>query len=246
MDSTRRLHIVTGLAGIAAVSLVISGPAVAGIVQDFSGPVAGTVVAGEEPTGGTAPGTLFPDFTVSVTNTGGGPQSLIIFDSANPTGEDPDLGSPNETCPGGGPGQGIGGEVGAPGENCTPLGNLLIVAEDIDDANGDNVVDDPDDEAGGGSILFTFDHPVDPTRMVIMDIDSEQASVTTDSDTLLVTVDATDLGNNSAQDVDLTGNGGVTTIRVQFSSSGAVAEIEYDAPVSVDAETWGRIKAHYR
>ncbi len=60
------------------------------------------------------------------------------------------------------------------------------------------------------------------------------------------TVDATDLGNNSAQKVDLTGNGGVTTVRVHFSSSGAVAELEYDAPVSVQAETGGRIKEYYR
>ncbi len=229
-----------------ATTLAAGNAFAAGILQDFGGPVAGTVIAGDIPGGGSAPGTAFPGFTVSVVNHTGGPHSCIIFDSSNPTGEDPDLGSPNQTCSGGGPGIGVGGEVGAPGENCTPLGNLLIVAEDIVDANNDTIVDDPDDEAGGGTIVFTFDSPVNPIRMVIMDIDAETAAVQTDSDTLAVTVDAGDLGDNSAQEVDLTGNAGVTTITVNFSSSGAVAEIEYELPVAVESETWGRIKSQYR
>lgn len=229
---------------VAAIALAAGSAAGSGIIQDFSGPVAGTVIAGQIPGGGVAPGTAFPGFTVSVMNHTGGPHSCIIFDSANPTGGDPDLGSPNQTC--GGPGIGVGGEIGQPGQNCVPLGNLLIVAEDIVDANNDQIVDDPDDEAGGGTIVFTFDAPVNPIRMVIMDIDSETAAVQTDSDTLAVTVDASDLGDNSAQTVDLTGNAGVTTITVNFSSSGAVAEIEYEQPVAVEAETWGRLKSQYR
>mmetsp|Transcript_25496 Transcript_25496/g.46032 ORF Transcript_25496/g.46032 Transcript_25496/m.46032 type:complete len:81 (-) Transcript_25496:194-436(-) len=59
-----------------------------------------------------------------------------IFDSGNPGGEtryacgDSDLGTPNEKCSKNpGPGRGIGGEPGSPGENCEPLGNVLIVQE---------------------------------------------------------------------------------------------------------------------
>jgi hypothetical protein len=54
------------------------------LVEDFSGPVAGTVIAGDEPGGGSAVGNLFTYFSVSGSNTGGGPQPIIIFDSANP------------------------------------------------------------------------------------------------------------------------------------------------------------------
>lgn len=45
-----------------------------------------------------------------------------IFETSNPIG-DPDLGSPNSLCPGGGPGVGIGGGPGTEGENCVPIGS---------------------------------------------------------------------------------------------------------------------------
>lgn len=45
-----------------------------------------------------------------------------IFDTSNPH-SDPDLGSPNEHCPGGGPGIGTGGVPGAEGANCHPVGS---------------------------------------------------------------------------------------------------------------------------
>jgi hypothetical protein len=215
------------------------------IVQTFAGPPAGTVAAGDKPGGGTAPGTLFPDFTLSVVNNNG-PQSLLIFDSSNPTGGDPDLGSPNETCPGGGPGIGTGGEVGQPGENCVPLGNLLVIAEDILDAGGDGLVDDPDDDLDGGEITFTWNSPTSPKRIVIMDIDSESASVTVEKNLLTVTVNATDLGNNSAQTIDLSDYPATDRMIVRFSSSGAVAEIEYEVAVQTEPKSWGQIKSIYR
>jgi hypothetical protein len=228
--------------GVFAVALTIPASAV---IQTFSGPPAGTVAAGDLPGGGTAPGTLFPDFTLSVVNNSG-PQSLLIFDSSNPTGEDPDLGTPNQTCPGGGPGVGIGGEVGQPGENCVPRGNLLIIAEDIVDSNNDGLVDDPDDDLNGGTITFHWNTPTAPLRIVLMDIDNESAAVAVSNDTLLVTVDATDLGNNSAQTLDLTGYPATDILVVRFSSSGAVAEIEYDVAVQTRQGTWGQIKGIYR
>ncbi len=69
----------------------------------------------------------------------GHPDKAIIFDSNNPTGGDNDLGAP------------------WPNGNIEPdanLGNLLIIAEDIVDNNGDGLVDDPDDEVKGGTIFF--------------------------------------------------------------------------------------------
>lgn len=146
----------------------------AAVVQDFGSygdPPAGTVIFGDHPYGIPADGTFFPDFIVSAVNHGNGPQSLIIFDSSHPTGDDFDLGTPNETCDPPGPGQGQGGEQGQQGENCEPLYNLLIIAENIVDANGDGRVDDPDDDAGGGEILFEFDSPFIIDYITIMDID---------------------------------------------------------------------------
>lgn len=68
-------------------------------------------------------------------------------------------------------------------------------AEDLGDANLDNIVDDPDDEAGGATFLFEFGQPVLAINFVLVDIDQESAHVT---------VNASDHGNNSVQTLDLT------------------------------------------
>lgn len=102
----------------------------------------------------------------------------IIFDSDNPTGEDFDLGSPNETF--GGPGQGPGGEMGAPFENNVFLHNILIIAEDLVDDDNDGLVDDPDDAFEDG-MIFEIDFstitypfvPVDVTVKSVTTIDGE-------------------------------------------------------------------------
>ncbi len=64
---------------------------------------------------------------------GEGVNAAVIFDSANPTGEDPDLAAPHEDF--GGPGRGEAGREGSPHENRVSLGKILIVAEDLDDAD---------------------------------------------------------------------------------------------------------------
>jgi len=79
----------------------------------------------------------------------------IVFDSSNPTGGDFDLGTPNETF--GGPGIGRGGERGQPFENARALGKLLIVGQDLVDADGDGLVDDPNDiTTSGNTLVFDF------------------------------------------------------------------------------------------
>ena len=57
-------------------------------------------------------------FSVNAPSTG----PLMIFDSANPTGGDVDLGSPNETCTPPGPGVGSRGRGGAAGRELLPAG----------------------------------------------------------------------------------------------------------------------------
>jgi hypothetical protein len=217
-------------------------------VQDFAGHPVGTVVAGAQPGGGSAPGTLFPHFTLSVSNDGGGPHSLILFDSAAPTGGDVDLGAPNETF--GGPGIGSGGEVGQPGQNAEPLGHLLIIAEDIVDVSPqDGLVDDPDDEAGGGLIRFDFPEPTVVYSLVIVDIDERNRAGFSlyNGDLLVGSAQASVYGDNSVEEIELRDFGEITRLDAELLGSGGIARIEYGLPTTdVERSTWGRVKNLFR
>ena len=90
----------------------------------------------------------------AINNILGHPDKAILFDSANPTGGDFDL-----KTPGTGPG------------NLLPQGKVLIIAEDDVDADADGLVDDPDDEWGGGSIFFGFDTPMVARTIGLLDVD---------------------------------------------------------------------------
>lgn len=119
-----------------------------------------------------------------------------IFDMANPgnvTAGDPDLGTPNKKCTPTGPGIGVGGEPGQPGENCWPRGNVLIIQED------NKLPQIPDDNAKGGNI--TLDFPDAGGKSVhaigLLDID-EVATVIVTSETMgEKVIDVPNLGDNS-------------------------------------------------
>ncbi|MFC1550459.1 SdrD B-like domain-containing protein [Candidatus Neomarinimicrobiota bacterium] len=89
-------------------------------------------------------------------STSGSDNVAIVFNSSAPTGEDFDLGSPNEVAVPSGPGVGEGGESG-PFINDVALGNILILAEDMVDVSPpDGLIDDPDD-SGDLAGLMAFD-----------------------------------------------------------------------------------------
>jgi hypothetical protein len=152
-----------------------------------------------------------------------------IFDTADPGGEKPsdcgdsDLGAPNRYCPGGGPGKGVDGEPGKPGENCEPLGNVLIVQEPGEDC--------PDDNGEGG--LITFDFPFGTGQYV-----KELGLLDVDYDTIVVVVTQTPsgfsereivvplLGDNSYQVLEIDEEN-VKWIKVMFKRSGAVTSITF-------------------
>jgi len=130
-----------------------------------------------------------------------GSTAVIVFDSGAPTGGDIDLGAPNAEClvPAPRPGIGVGGVPASPGANCTPLGNGLVIANDlIDVVNNDTGqggadcslpapacdgrVDEPNDNAGGGVIRMTFRNeddgsplPVDVNGFELLDIEANEA-----------------------------------------------------------------------
>jgi hypothetical protein len=237
-------------AGIVLLALPSAVPAEAEVIYvDFEEFAAGQVVAGETPGGGTAPLDLFPFVHFSVANLGGGPHSLVIFDSSQPTGGDWDLGTPHQDF--GGPGIGLGGAGGQPGENAAPLGNLLIIAENINDgAPPEGIIDYPDDEAGGGIITATFDAAVTVEYITLVDMDdSARGSLIRlySHEALLFIYPIQDLGDNSVQTVSFEGYKDVTRMEFFFKGSGAIDNLIFHVkPTAVEEKTWGQVKSQFR
>lgn len=175
---------------------------------DFGDLDAGTIVSNQ-----------IPGMTITTDDPVNHP--AMIFDSSNPTGGDLDLGTPNVDF--GGPGRGAGGRTGASGENSVALGNLLIISEDGDSS-------DPDDNAGGGQVIFTFDNPVTVESIILLDLDeSESATVAlfseTDAELLSVAVGPADgSGNNGVYPAALN-TARVVRMVVTFPGSGAIASV---------------------
>jgi len=156
----------------------------------------------------------------------------MIFDSAQPTGYDWDLGSPNEDF--GGPGRGTGGEEGQPGENRWPLGKVLIISEDGDQ-------EDPDDHYAGGTFIFTFEKPSMIHEIQLLDIDTNETEgkiIAYDSHgNNLGTFRMQQFGNNSVQIVPIDLEN-VSRLDIRLQSSGAVAALSFcdDEPIPVTPE----------
>ncbi|MCO6459234.1 MAG: hypothetical protein J5I93_28325 [Pirellulaceae bacterium] len=144
----------------------------------------------------------------------------MIFDSANPTGNDLDLGTPNETWAG--PGLGAGGQFGRPGENLVPLENILIISEDGD-------ASDPDDDYGGGSLIFRWDTPVRVNNVQLVDIEDAGGRIQTFNaqGQLISSRPMPVLGNNSVQIVPIN-DAFVSQLRVTFARGGAVSRLSFD------------------
>ncbi|HSM57166.1 MAG TPA: hypothetical protein VK879_13530 [Candidatus Sulfomarinibacteraceae bacterium] len=166
-----------------------------------------------------------------------------IFPSHNPpVGPngviDPDLGSPNETCDGGGPGIGEGGEVGQPGENCLHHENVLIIPT-IWDRNGDGFIDGlPDDDANGGTITLLFSEEVIIDYAGILDQEFEEAlTINAYADIagtqLLVSENPAGFGDNSYEEIAINALG-ARRIDFVFAGSGAIASVAY-TPVTQTA-----------
>jgi hypothetical protein len=103
-------------------------------------------------------------------------RKVNVFNSSsiksNKTKDDPDLGSPNMKCPGGGPGKGVGGEPGSPFPNCVPLGNLLIIQDPRTNSSEAN------DSGFGGCLIFEFTSPIEVLNTGILDSEEPGVSVT--------------------------------------------------------------------
>jgi hypothetical protein len=226
------------LAAAAAGFLLSAVPAAATVTQGFAGYPAGTIVH----RWGTGPA-LWPGFTVSAVWNNNGPDAAILFDSARPTGNDFDLGAPNRDF--GGPGVGLGGKFGMPGENSVPLGNLLIIPESMTDLNQDGRVDNPDDESDGGCIRLDFQWGNVPVGLTVVDVDPYTRRFDYLPGALRVTFVESPIGDNSVVRVPIPSSG-YQRIEVCFEGSGAIAQVQYGTTTAVEETTWGRVKSMYR
>jgi hypothetical protein len=165
---------------------------------------------------------------------------LLIFDSscapgsipADCSGNDDDLGSPNQDF--GGPGIGDGGAAGSPFENFSALGNVLIIAEDLFDGNGDGLVDDPDDADEVGA-EFSFDFSalgsVTLFKITIIDVEEDELAAEValydDENDLLAAFILPQPGNNGDAAVSLGPTRGVVEMVVTVNGSAAIDNIVF-------------------
>lgn len=160
---------------------------------------------------------------VSAVGNSPGPNPAMVFNSAAPTGGDPDLGTPNQFY--GGPGIGAGGGPG-PGANTTALGKILIISEDNDPS-------DPDDDGQGGTITFTYDADAFIDSLEILDIEETAPAtvrVYNASNQLLKSVPILTLGDNSYQTV-VVNQGGVRKMVISLAGSGGLPSVTQSLPL---------------
>jgi hypothetical protein len=158
----------------------------------------------------------------------------MIFDSSNPTGGDPDLGSPNQAY--GGPGIGTGGAPDGGGPNFSAQDKILIISEDGNQSN-------PDDKGNGGTLTFTFDSPQYVREVHVLDIDEGTGNGGTikafdavvGGSQIGSTAPMVRLGDNSYQVVSVQADG-VRRLEIYFKGSGGVPAIGFCAltPTAVE------------
>ena len=209
-----------------ALSPLIATSALADEV-DFEGIDTGTVVSSVTSTDGYGP-ILVNGFNPSL----GMQNAAVIFDSANPTGGDADLGTPNGDF--GGPGVGSGGQTGAVGENAAELGKILIVDENLVIGSG-GVVEDPDDAAVDGATLeldFSEAGPVSISSIGYIDVEMSRVGYVElfgDDDAALAMIPLAAVGNNGVGSVSAEGISGVTRMVITFGGSGALTSVSFNA-----------------
>jgi hypothetical protein len=239
MEMNHILKVTHAALAAGAITLALAPMAQSGEIN-FEGLPAGTII--DEVSNGKG-ATGLPPGKVDVfgfrPGAGFANNSAIVFDSscggggpANCSGQDPDLGTPNQTF--GGPGAGAGGESGAPYKNDTPLGNVAIVAEDLVDGNNDKLIDDPDDaDEQGQYIEFDFE-PLKRTRSVTVNsatyVDNDEGEFNAQFEfygpgTLNPsTVGITAVGDNGVNTLPF-GIEGVDRMRIVLNGSGAVDNV---------------------
>lgn len=145
-----------------------------------------------------------------------GPQNVhpMIFDSENiDESESSHLGSPNNAC--GGPGEGDGGKIGAQGEICELLGNVLIPSRK-DGTSGDSEF---------GILVFEFHEDTTVNSISLLNVDDDESQVTiTQEDGTSTNIALSSVGQNGFQTIEV-GLEKVNEFAVSLKSLAAVASL---------------------
>ncbi len=166
-----------------------------------------------------------------------GDNTAVIFDSANPTGGDVDLGTPNGVAVPGGPGVGDAGESG-PFINDQAMGNVLIIAANVNDTNpADGFVDDPNDTNNPDTAIdfdFSAIGTVSVNSMKVLDIEDfgNFRNVTffdENNNQIGIQVPIPTVGDNGVTTMNFTGATGVARMLVMLEGSGAIDDIVFTA-----------------
>ena len=114
--------------------------------------------------------------------------------------------------------------TGGDGDLATPAqGNVLIISEDADSS-------DPDDNAKGGTLIFTFAHAVVIDEVGLLDVDTKETTTINLFDkkgNLIKSVSAAGRGDNKQQAFDLTADN-VSRMEIVLQGSGAVTNVTFN------------------
>jgi hypothetical protein len=192
------------------------------------------------------PGNVGP-VVVDGVRPGSSDNEATAFDSSNPTCDDFDLGTPNETCDMAGPGVGAGGEMGMIGtENCQDLDIVAIIQEGPEGADQPCAPDDAD--LVGAELSFDFSAVGTVTMNSLKVLDIENAEVKgavvnlygpVPDAALLATFPLPEVGDNGLATVFLGPTAGVEVMVVKLNGSGAIDDIEFEEERGSDGCTPG-------
>ena len=157
---------------------------------------------------------------ISAVANGGHPDALIVFDSNAPPTHDPDL--------------------------AVDIGNIAVLAENVDDNNGDGLVDDPDENNFGGRVTFSFDQDVRIGSFLFVDHDhqpADHAAAYDASGNLITKVMIPVAGNGSVQSIAVNADGVRRFELVYRDSAGFTGiEVECEQPGGGPTPTGGDVR----
>jgi len=216
-----------------------------------------------ESVNGTNDGTaLVGPIGVRGTRPGDARNAAVLHHSTLSSGPASDLGTPNQAF--GGVGVGVGGTLGAAYANQSDLGRILVIADNLVDANGDGLIDQTNDSSLQ-QLEFEFDfrtitapfvpHDIRVLSLKVIDTEGPSPGSIQIFDALGNLISATPIvttGNNgvATQWLGTPGLGvaGAATMKVILNGSAAIDDIDFEMssapPPSCDISSPGADHVH--
>jgi hypothetical protein len=170
--------------------------------------------------------------------------AALLYDSSctgGCTGQDFDLGTPNEDF--GGPGIGDGGANGSPTQNDEALVNLLIVATNLTDANNDTLVDTPNDQKNTTTtreIDFSSFAPVSVLSLKLIDVGDTEGPAKIElfdqNGSSITSANAGNGENNGVEKITMPPNQNVWKMVITMHGSGGVDDIQLSCPTTTTTQ----------